>query len=325
MTDPKPKLLDQLRDAVRQKHYSFKTEQAYIGWCKRFILFHHKRHPAEMRETEVEQFLTHLAVEDHVAASTQNVAFNAIIFLYRHVLHIELKNINAARAKQQKYVPEIITHDECKAIIAAMSGETKLQTQLLYGAGLRLNDCLRLRIKDIDFARKKITVRATKGDKPHVTLLPDSVIAPLKEHLISIKKLHEYDLSRGYGSVYLPHALERKYPNASREWNWQYVFPAPSFSADPRSGVIRRHHASESMLQRAIRAAAKIAGVTSRVSPHTFRHCFATEYLQRAVKKHGDAMAALKQLQGYLGHGSIQTTMVYLHFLDHKVGSPLDD
>lgn len=327
MSNPEPKLLDKLRFAIRERHYSIKTEQTYVHWCERFIRFHNIRHPSEMREKEVEQFLTHLAVNENVSASTQNVAFNAILFLYKNILHIELKNINSVRAKQQKNVPEIISHAECLAIINTMSGETKLMTQLLYGSGLRLNDCLRLRVKDIDFNRKKITIRATKGDKPHVTILPDSavIIESLKEHLKSVRKLHDYDLSTGHGSVYLPHALNRKYPNADKEWAWQYVFPSQSFSTDPRSGAVQRHHVSESMLQRAIKAAAQKAGITARVSPHTFRHCFATEYLQRAIKKHGDAMAALKTLQGYLGHAGIQTTMIYLHFIDHKVGSPLDD
>lgn len=279
--EPQPrKLLDQVRDAIRRKHYSIRTEEAYVDWIRRFILFHGKRHPRDMGASEIEAFLTHLAVEKHVSSSTQNQAFSALLFLYREVLNIELDaSINSARAVKPKRLPTVLTRDEVRRVIACLFGLHKLIAQPLYGSGLRLLECLRLRVKDLDFSYRTITVRDGKGHQDRVTILPDSLVAPLQEHLKSVKRLHEEDLAKGYGAVYLPDALERKYPNASREWIWQYVFPSDRLSVDPRSGVTRRHHLDESGLQRAVRGAAIAAGIPKRVTCYTFRHSFATHLL----------------------------------------------
>ena len=323
-TPPKPtekKLLDLVRDTIRRKHYSIRTEEAYVNWIKRFILFHGKRHPKDMGAAEVEAFLTHLATEGHVAASTQNQAFSALRFLYREVLHRELDApVHALRAKESQHIPTVLTKDEARQVIAQRSGVYQLQAKLLYGSGLRLLECLRLRVKDIDFERRAITVRDTKGDVDRVTMLPESVIEPLKEHLLWVKRQHQEDLAKGYGNVYLPDALERKYPNAGREWIWQYVFPSTRLSTDPRSGMTRRHHADESGLQKAIRAAARAAGIPKPVSPHTFRHSFATHLLENGYD--------IRTVQELLGHKDVRTTMIYTHVLQRgglAVRSPLDD
>jgi integron integrase len=314
------KLLDQVRDVIRVKHYSIRTEEAYVDWIKRFILFHNKRHPKEMGSQEIEAFLTHLAVKGHVAASTQNQALAALLFLYHDVLRQELADpINALRAKESQHLPAVLTKDEVKQVIAHLSGTHQLMARLLYGAGLRLLECLRLRVKDIDFERRAIIVRDTKGDEDRVTMLPDSVVAPLKEHLQRVKRLHEQDLTKGLGSVYLPDALDRKLPNASREWLWQYVFPSDRLSVDPRSGAVRRHHADESGLQKAVRQAAQQVGLTKRVTCHTFRHSFATHLLEN----HYD----IRTVQELLGHKDVKTTMIYTHVLQRgglAVRSPLD-
>ncbi len=314
------KLLDTVRDVIRLKHYSIRTEEAYVNWIRRFILFHNKRHPKEMGTTEVEAFLTHLAVEGHVAASTQNQAFSALQFLYRDVLHQELAGpVNAMRAKESQHLPAVLTKDETRRVIAQLTGIYQLQARLLYGSGLRLLECLRLRVKDIDFERRAIMVRDTKGGEDRVTMLPDSVIAPLREHLQRVKRLHEEDLAKGLGSVYLPDALERKYPNASREWLWQYVFPSDQLSTDPRSGETRRHHMDESGLQRAVRQAAQRTGLDKRVTCHTFRHSFATHLLENRYD--------IRTVQELLGHKDVKTTMIYTHVLQRgglAVRSPLD-
>jgi len=314
------KLLDQVRDVIRVKHYSIRTEEAYVDWIKRFILFHNKRHPKEMGSPEIEAFLTHLAVEGHVAASTQNQALAALLFLYRDVLRQELADpINAMRAKESQHLPAVLTKDEVKQVIAHLSGTHQLMARLLYGAGLRLLECLRLRVKDIDFERRAIIVRDTKGDEDRVTMLPDSVVASLKEHLQRVKRLHEQDLAKGLGSVYLPDALDRKLPNASREWLWQYVFPADRLSVDPRSGAVRRHHADESGLQKAVHQAALAVGLTKRVTCHTFRHSFATHLLENRYD--------IRTVQELLGHKDVKTTMIYTHVLQRgglAVRSPLD-
>ena len=322
-TSPKPtgkKLLDVVRDTIRRKHYSIRTEEAYVNWIRRFILFHGKRHPKDMGAAEVEAFLTHLATEGHVSASTQNQAFSALLFLYREVLHRELDApVHALRAKESRHIPAVLTREEVRQVIAQLSGVYQLQARLLYGSGLRLLECLRLRVKDIDFQRRAITVRDTKGNEDRITMLPDSVIEPLKEHLQRVKRLHEEDLAKGYGSVYLPDALDRKYPNASREWIWQYVFPSDRLSTDPRSGVVRRHHLDESGLQKAVRAAARAAGINKRVTCHTFRHCFATHLLENGYD--------IRTVQELLGHKNVKTTMIYTHVLQRgglAVRSPLD-
>jgi integron integrase len=314
------KLLDRVRDAIRVKHYSIRTEQAYVNWIKRYIIFHNKRHPNQMGAAEIEAFLTHLAVKENVAASTQNQAFSALLFLYRDVLHKELDGpINALRAKKPKRLPTVLTKEEVHRLLGHLSGDYLLMAKLLYGSGLRLMECLRLRVKDIDFSQRQIIVRDGKGQKDRVTMLPESLIAPLQAHLQSVERLHQEDLARGFGSVYLPYALERKYPNADREWIWQYVFPSQRLSVDPRSGVVRRHHLDESGLQKAVRAAARAAGIPKKVSCHTFRHSFATHLLEG----HYD----IRTVQELLGHKDVKTTMIYTHVLNRgglAVRSPLD-
>ena len=277
----KPKLLDQVRNVIRYKHYSIRTEESYIHWIKKFIFFHEKRHPREMEVEEVSQFLTHLAVHDKVASSTQNQAFSAILFLYRHVLKKELGMLeNVTRAKRPPRLPVVFNKDEVKSILIQLEGSKWLMANLLYGAGLRLRECLSLRVKDIDFAYKQIVVRDGKGNKDRVTVLPTIIIDNLKRHLQKTKTLHERDLKTGFGSVYLPYALERKYKNAGKSWAWQYVFPSSRLSIDPRSGIRRRHHASESILQKAIKKAMLQAGITKHGGCHTLRHSFATHLLE---------------------------------------------
>ena len=313
------KLLDQVRDAIRLKHYSIRTEQAYVNWIKRYIYFHNVRHPAEMGAPEVQAFLTHLAVEGNVAASTQNQALSALLFLYNAVLHQDLGPIDAMRANKPKRLPSVLTKEEVHRVLGHLSGTHLLMAKLLYGSGLRLMECLRLRVKDLDFAQCQILVRDGKGEKDRVTMLPESVVVPLQDHLRIVKRTHEEDLAKGYGAVYLPYALERKYPNAEREWIWQYVFPANRLSVDPRSGIVRRHHIHESSLQKAVRAAAQATGIPKRISPHTFRHSFATHLLEA----HYD----IRTVQELLGHKDVRTTMIYTHVLNRgglNVRSPLD-
>jgi len=316
-----PRLLDRVRQAIRLKHYSIRTEEAYVNWIKRFILFHNKRHPKDMGAPEIETFLTHLAVDLNVAASTQNQALSALLFLYREVLKKDLdeRTIDAVRAKKPKRLPTVLTKDEVLKVIGFLSGTNQLMAKLLYGSGLRLMECLRLRVKDIDFAQRQIIVRDAKGRKDRVTMLPDAVVPFLEEHLRHVKHIHDDDLAQGYGSVYMPTALERKYPNASREWPWQYVFPASTRSRDPRSGVIRRHHVHESGLQKAVRRAAKRAGINKPVTPHTFRHSFATHLLESGYD--------IRTVQELLGRKDVKTTMIYTHVLNRgglAVRSPLD-
>lgn len=315
-----PKLLDQVRDRLRAKHYSIRTEEAYLYWIRRFIHFHGLRHPQELRVPEIEAFLTHLAVQENVAASTQNQALAALLFLYREVLHIDLGPVAPVRAKKPQHLPTVLTRSEIQRVFAHMSGLHLLMARLLYGTGMRLMECLRLRVKDIDFERHEIIIRDGKGQKDRVTMLPQSLIAPLQEHLQYVKTLHEKDLAKGYGEVYLPYALERKYPNAAREWGWQYVFPAATLSVDPRSGVTRRHHMDESGLQKAVRAAAQKAGITKPVSCHTLRHSFATHLLEAGYD--------IRTVQELLGHKDVRTTQIYTHVLNRGplgVRSPLDE
>jgi integron integrase len=308
-TQSPQKLLDLVREAIRLRHYSIRTEQAYVDWIKRYILFHHKRHPQDMGVAEIEAFLTHLAVVDHVSASTQNQALSALLFLYRHVLNLDLdRPIHATRAKRPERLPVVMSHDETRRVITARSGPEQLMAGLLYGSGLRLMECVRLRVKDIDFAQHQIIVRDGKGGKDRATLLPASLIEPLQKHLQRVKLLHQHDLDSGNGAVYLPFALERKYPNANREWGWQYVFPADTLSKDPRTGVVRRHHVNERNLQRAVKHAAHIVGLIKPVTCHTFRHSFATRLLENGYD--------IRTVQELLGHKDVRTTMIYTHVLN---------
>lgn len=316
----KPKLLDQVRQTIRRKHYSIRTEASYIDWIKRYIFFHNKRHPAEMGSREMEQFLNFLAVEKKVAASTQNQALSALVFLYRQVLKQEFDWMeNLQRAKRPARVPVVLTANEVKRLLAHLDGQNWLMASLLYGAGLRLMECVRLRVKDIDFDYRQITVRDGKGNKDRVTMLPDTCAEVLKRHLLKVKSLHEQDLDDGNGDVYLPFALERKYKNYGKQWAWQYVFPAPKRSIDPRSGKERRHHVDEKVLQRAVSNAARKARITKSATCHTLRHSFATHLLISGQD--------IRTVQELLGHKDVSTTMIYTHVLNRGgrgVKSPLD-
>jgi integron integrase len=320
MNSPQLKLLDRVRCRIRVKGYSIRTEKTYVSWIKRFILFHDKRHPQEMGKPEIEAFLSYLAVNLNVAASTQNQAFNAILFLYNHVLNTEMpQNINAIRSKKPVRLPTVMTRDETMRIIEAMTGTYQLMAKILYGSGLRAIECVRLRVKDVHFEMSQIIVREGKGKKDRITILPNEVNFPLKEHLKYVKHLHENDLARGFGRVYLPYALARKYKSADKEWGWQYVFPAKSLSIDPRSGIKRRHHIHDSVLRKAIKKARKMASITQPVNCHTFRHSFATHLLESGYD--------IRTIQELLGHKDVNTTMIYTHVLNkggRAVISPLD-
>jgi len=321
MNKPPKKLLDQVRELIRLKHYSIRTEQTYVSWIKRFILFHDKKHPNDMGKAEVEKFLSHLATNLNVASSTQNQAFNALLFLYKQVLKKDLgDNINSIRAKKPVRLPTVMTDDEAMKVINMLSGTHQLMAKLLYGSGIRLMECIRLRVKDVDFKMNQIMVRNGKGQKDRITIFPDRAKKDIREHLERIRRIHEDDLTRGYGSVYLPYALERKYPKANREWIWQYVFPAKSISKDPRTGISRRHHIHENSLQKAVKKAAQLSLVNKPVSPHVFRHSFATRLLENGYD--------IRTVQELLGHKDVNTTMIYTHVLNKggkAVRSPLDN
>ncbi len=316
-----PKLLEQVRQTMRRKHYSLRTEATYIDWIKRYIFFHNKRHPSEMGAPELEQFLNYLAVEKQVTASTQNQALSALVFLYREVLRKDFDWLdNLQRAKKSIRVPVVLTENEVRRVLAHLDGRNSLMASLLYGAGLRLMECVRLRVKDIDFEYRQITVRDGKGNKDRVTMLPEATIAVLTSHLVRVKTVHEQDLAEGYGAVYLPFALERKYRNLGQQWGWQYVFPAANRSIDPRSGIERRHHVDEKVLQRAVKLAVRAAGITKPATCHTLRHSFATHLL-----KNGQDIRTVQEL---LGHKDVSTTMIYTHVLNRGgrgVRSPLDE
>ena len=317
---PEIKLLDQVRGKIRLKHYSIRTEQAYVDWIKRFVLHFGKRHPHDLGAAEVEQFLTHLAVAGKVAASTQNQAKSALLFLYKEVLALELPWLdNVEQAKAPKRLPVVLNRDEVQAVLSRLSGTHWLIASLLYGSGMRIMECLRLRVKDVDFKRREILIRDGKGFKDRVTMLPGSLVASLETHLAKIRTLHEADLQQGYGAVYLPNALDKKYPNAGREWGWQYVFPSAKLSTDPRSGEIRRHHVQDQSVQRAVKQAARDADLTKPATPHTFRHSFATHLLEGGYD--------IRTVQELLGHSDVSTTMIYTHVLNkggRGVVSPLD-
>lgn len=313
------KLLDQARDILRAKHYSIRTEDAYIHWMRRFILYHHKRHPNVMGAAEVQEFISHLATDQDVAASTQNQALSAVLFLYRHVLQIDLGPLQITHAQRPQRLPAVLTNEETVRVLNQLSGTHKLMAQLLYGSGLRLMECLRLRVKDIDFQYKTVTVRNGKGDKDRVTPLPESVIPDMRRQIERVNLIHQEDLAAGFGEVYLPHALHRKYPHAGREFLWQYLFPASRRAHDPLGGKVRRHHLDASGLQRAIKEAARKAAIQKRVTAHTLRHSFATHLLQTGYD--------IRTVQELLGHKDVRTTMIYTHVLQRgglAVRSPLD-
>jgi integron integrase len=318
-----PNLLGEVRQLMRVRHYSIHTERAYCDWIKRYIRFHGMQSRDDLRggEKHIEAFLTHLAVEEQVAPSTQNQAMNALVFLYKQVLHQPLKDaINAIRAPKRLNVPVVMSREEVRTVIALMQGTPQLIAKLLYGCGLRVMEAVRLRVQDIDVDMKQVTVRSGKGAKDRLTTFPTSVTPALEDHLRRVKVMHARDLSEGFGAVYLPHALHRKYKSAAREWSWQYVFPARELSLDPRSGVKRRHHVDPSVVNKAIKVAVRRAGIQKRVSAHTFRHSFATHLLQRGTD--------IRTIQALLGHNDISTTMIYTHVLQQGgegVLSPLDD
>lgn len=315
-----PRLLDQVRGRIRRLGMSLRTEEAYVGWIRRFILANGKRHPIEMGAREVEAFLTRLATHGHVAASTQNQALSALLFLYREVLQQNLPWLeNVRRAKRPKRLPVVLSRDEVMRLLDEMEGVNWLMASLLYGAGLRLMECLRLRVKDVDFARREITVRQGKGGKDRRTMLPAMSVEALQGQLAQTRRVHERDLSAGFGEVWLPNALARKYPHAAREWGWQYAFPAGVRSVDPRSGEVRRHHLDETLLQRAVKRAVRRAGIDKPATCHTLRHSFATHLIEDGYD--------IRTVQELLGHKDVKTTQIYTHVLNrggHGVLSPLD-
>ena len=317
---PKPRLLDRVRTAARLRHYSRRTEAAYVAWIRRYIFFHGKRHPAEMGAAEVTGFLSSLAVDSHVAASTQNQALGALLFLYRDVLELDLPWLDGVvRAKRPERLPVVLTREEVAAILLPLTGVPRLMASLLYGSGLRLLECCRLRVQDIDFARNQIVVRGGKGDKDRVTMLPASVKTDLARHLQTVRAQHERDLQQGAGWVELPTALARKYPNAGREWVWHWVFPATRPYRHPETGQWRRHHLHESVLQRVVKDAARRAGIPKRATPHTLRHSFATHLLEDGRD--------IRTVQELLGHRDVTTTQIYTHVLNRGpsgVKSPID-
>ena len=319
-TMTKPRLIDQTRNVLRVFHYSIRTEENYIQWIKRFIFFHNKRHPKDMGEKEIRSFLTHLAVDKHVSASTQNQALSAILFLYKRVLELDLDWIdNVVRAKRPKRLPVVLSKGEVNAILNAITGVNGLIVKMLYGTGMRLMEVMRLRVQDIDFEQNQIIVRSGKGDKDRITMLPEILIDELKQQLAYVRDVHKKDLSEGFGRVYLPFALDRKYPGAGVDFGWQYCFPSKKLSTEPRTGRVGRHHLYEQNIGRAIKSAARKVGVEKRVSSHTMRHSFATHLLESGYD--------IRTLQELLGHKDVSTTMIYTHVLNkggRGVKSPLD-
>ena len=329
--NPKVRLYDQCREVLRFHHYALRTEEAYLQWIRRYLKFHRSadwtgpqqgwRHPKEMGSAEVREFLTHLALRSDVAASTQNQALNALVFLYEQVLQSPLGDLSeAARVTRPPRLPAVLTHEETQRVLAALKpGTNGLIIRLLYGTGMRLMECLRLRIKDVDFARGRIIVREGKGDKDRVTMLPDKLKLELQRHLERVKLLHEQDVAEGFGGVYLPHALARKYPNAEREWGWQWVFPSARRSNDPRSDAVRRHHVHELSVQREMKEAVGLAKLSKPATCHTLRHSFATHLLEAGYD--------IRTIQELLGHEDVATTQVYTHVMNKPgigVRSPLD-
>lgn len=316
-----PKLLDRVRIAIRTRHYSLRTEEAYVGWIRRFIFFHNKRHPAEMGEPEINAFLSGLAVKEHVSASTQNQALCALLFLYRHVLEKPFPQLEKlVRAKRPTRLPAVMTRAEVKKVLQKLDGVNRIMAMLLYGSGMRLLECLRLRVKDVEFGLNRILVRDAKGHKDRFVPLPAAVRPQLVSWLARVKQLHEEDLRAGGGGVHMPYALARKYPGADREWGWQWLFPARDRSSDPRSDAVRRHHVHERIIQRAVHEAVRAAGMKRPVNCHTFRHSFATHLIEDGYD--------IRTIQELLGHKSVNTTMIYTHVLNRSgargVRSPVD-
>ncbi len=314
------KILDLVRESIRLKHYSIRTEETYVNWIKRYILFHNKTHPAELSEVHIRKYLSHLARVGRVSASTQNQAFNAIIYLYKNVLKIELGDLgNIERAKRSRSIPVVFSPTEAKQILENMSGVNKLMASLLYGAGMRLMECVGLRIKDVDFSNNRILVRDGKGNKDRVTILPEKLTEILKIQIKRVKLTHMNDLEEGFGTVYLPNALAAKYPSAEKSIGWQYLFPSSKLSKDPRSGKTHRHHVHESVLQKGVKKAIKETDFEQPASCHTFRHSFATHLLKNGYD--------IRTVQELLGHANVKTTMIYTHVLNKgglAVKSPID-
>ncbi|MCL4510813.1 MAG: integron integrase [Bacteroidetes bacterium] len=308
-----------VRAAIRTRHYSRRTEEAYVSWIKRFIFFHGKRHPAEMGEREINAFLTHLAVERKVSASTQNQALNGILFLYKNVLMKRIGWAELAPVQRVRHIPVVFSRDEAARVIGRLNGVPKLIVSLLYGTGMRITECLSLRVKDVDFEMNQIVVRDGKGERDRITVLPQKLVPVLKEQIQKVKNLHGMDLSHGMGETVLPYALKRKYPNAGKEFGWQYLFPANGFIYDKESKLKYRYHTHESVIQKEVKKAVKAAGIDKPGSPHTFRHSFATHLL--------DSGYDIRTIQELLGHRSVKTTMIYTHVLKTASGvkSPLDN
>ena len=315
-----PKLLEQLRENLRVRHYSLRTEDAYLDWTRRFILFHGKRHPKDMGAPEVQAFLTYLAVERHVSPSTQNQAKAALLFMYRHLLQVDLPWLSEiVQAKRNPRLPVVLTPGEVRTLFDQMEGVMALVARLLYGTGMRLMEGLRLRVKDLEFERRELIIRDGKGGKDRITMLPDSLLEPLWTHLDKVRALHERDLAEGFGAVYLPDALAEKFKAAPRAWGWQWVFPSNLRSEDPRSGAIRRHHLQPESVQKAVRLAARAGELDKPVTPHVLRHSFATHLLAAGYD--------IRTVQELLGHKDVETTMIYTHVLNRGgrgVASPLD-
>jgi integron integrase len=317
---PKPRLLDRVREALRVRHYSRRTEEAYVAWIRRYIFFHGKRHPAELSGPDVTRFLSALAVERHVAASTQNQALSALLFLYRDVLGVELPWLDdIVRAKRPERLPVVLSRDEVRSLIQRLDGPPRLMACLLYGAGLRVMECCRLRVQDVDFGANQIVVRGGKGDKDRTTMLPAMAKTDLLRHLSAVRAQHQKDLAAGSGWVELPTALARKYPHGGRQWVWHWVFPATRIYLDRETGQRRRHHLHETVLQRELKRAVAAAGIAKRASPHTLRHSFATHLLEDGQD--------IRTVQELLGHRDVSTTMIYTHVLNRGpagVRSPAD-